>query len=140
VTDRRPPRLAVLADDLMWATRLGSIARVAGAIPVVVGTVAALAGSLASVDAAIVDLALRRDDPESGIAAARAAGVPVVAVGPHEDRAARRRALAAGATRVFAYSKLHDDGPRTIAAWLGVRESPSPPALDAVREAEGGTR
>ncbi len=128
MTDRRPPRLAVLADDLIWATRLSSIARAAGAEPVPASTLERFSGSLAGADAAIVDLALRGDDPDAGIAVAGSAGVPVVAVGPHEDLAARKRALAAGATRVFAYSKLFDDGPRTIAAWLGLPEPEPAPA------------
>ena len=42
----------------------------------------------------------------------------MIAVGPHEDAVARKRALAAGASRVYAYRKLYDDGPATIAGWL----------------------
>lgn len=137
MTDARRPRLAVLADDLIWATRLASVARAAGAEPVPTTTVEGFTGTLAEADAAIVDLALRQEAPEAGIAAARSAGIPVVAVGPHEDVAARKRALAAGAARVFAYSKLFDDGPRTIAAWLdpGPRRDPStePPRRAPVR-------
>jgi hypothetical protein len=118
VTDGRPPGLAILADDLIWGTRLGSIARAAGATPTVVGTAERFAEVLREADAAIVDLSFRRSDPIAAVALASAAGVPVVAVGPHEDLAARKRALAAGAGRVYAYSKLFDDGPRTVAAWL----------------------
>ena len=59
-------------------------------------------------------------DPFEAIVAARLAGLAIVAVGPHEDLAARKRALADGASRVYAYRKLFDDGPRTIAAWLNL--------------------
>lgn len=140
MTDRRPPRLAVLADDLIWATRLSTIARAAGAEPVVSATVERFTGSLTGADAAIVDLAFRGDDPEAGIAVAGAAGVPTIAVGPHEDLVARKRALAAGASRVFAYSKLFDDGPRTIAAWLGLSEPDLASAGPVQRDVAPGGR
>jgi hypothetical protein len=53
------------------------------------------------------------------------AGVPALAVGQHDDLELRKRALAAGASRVLAYRKLFEDGPDTLAAWLGAvrRES-----------------
>jgi len=111
--------VVILADDLIWATRLDRIVRIAGAVPTMTATLPAYETALAVCEAAIVDLAARRADPVAAIAAAAAAGRPVVAVGPHADLAARKRALAAGADRVFAYSKLHEDGPRTVAAWLG---------------------
>ncbi len=118
MTDGRPPRLAVLADDLIWATRLESICRAAGAVPTVAGTIERFLATLGDADAAVVDLSFRRSDPIAAVEQASAAGLPVVAVGAHEDLAARKRALASGARRVYAYSKLFDDGPRTIAAWL----------------------
>jgi DNA-binding NarL/FixJ family response regulator len=119
----RLPEVTVVADDLIWATRLGSIVRAAGARATVVGSAERLAEALAggaagAAGAVIVDLATRRSDPVAAIEAAVRAGRPVVAVGAHEDLAARKRALAAGALRVYAYSKLFEDGPRTIAAWL----------------------
>ena len=50
-------------------------------------------------------------DPMAVIAALHAAGLPVLAVADHDDVALRKRALAAGASKVLAYRKLHDDGP-----------------------------
>ena len=122
MTDGRGPLIAVLADDLIWATRLASIVGLAGGQGAVVGTAERFSVALASADGAIVDLSVRGASPLAGIAAAAAAGKPVIAVGPHEDSAARKQALAAGASRVYAYRKLFDDGPRTIAAWLGLPE------------------
>ena len=121
---REPPvtRVVILADDLIWATRLASIVRAAGAGPRVANATERFAAALPDADAVLVDLAARRADPFVAIAAAIQAGLPVVAVGAHEDIAARKRALAAGARRVYAYSKLFEDGPRTIAAWLGLPE------------------
>ena len=127
MTHGRSPGLAILADDLIWGTRLASIARAAGATPSVVGTVEHFADALRGADAALVDLSFRRSDPIAAIALATTAGLPVVAVGPHEDIAERKRALAAGAGRVYAYSKLFDDGPRTVAAWLRLPDPVSAP-------------
>jgi hypothetical protein len=132
MTDGRRPVLVVLADDLIWVTRLESIARAAGAEPVVVATAERFNVALDGADAALVDLSSRRADPIVAIAAAKTAGRPVAAVGPHEDQAARKRALAAGAVRVYAYSKLFDDGPRTVAAWLGLPEPVSIASTDGV--------
>ncbi|MDP9483156.1 MAG: hypothetical protein M3P84_08045, partial [Chloroflexota bacterium] len=116
----------------MWATRLASIVRTAGATPSVAGTAARLEAGLAGADAAVVDLGTRTLDPFAAIAAAQLAGLAIVAVGPHEDLVARKRALSDGASRVYAYRKLFDDGPRTIAAWLGL----ALPALPARGEAD----
>ena len=52
------------------------------------------------------------------VAAAGAGGRPVIAVGQHEDVDLRKRALAAGATRVFSYNKFFTDGPTLVAEWL----------------------
>jgi hypothetical protein len=133
VTDGRRPRVAVLADDLNWATRLASIVRRVGAEATTVATADAFAATLPTVDAAIVDLGLRSSEPNAAIAAAVAAGRTVVAVGPHEATAIRRAAMAAGAGRVYAYRKLFDDGPRTIAAWLGLPV----PTIDRLDEGAG---
>jgi DNA-binding response OmpR family regulator len=112
-------RVAVLADDLIWSTRLGDALRAAGAEPAPVRSLDALAAALPGVDRMIVDLTARAYDGVTAIETARAAGKPVLAVGQHDDHELRRRALAAGADRVFAYRKLFEDGPRTLATWLG---------------------
>ena len=122
VTEPMAVRVVILADDLIWATRLASIVRAAGAGPRVANATERFAAALPDADAVLVDLAARRADPFVAIAAAIQAGLPVVAVGAHEDIAARKRALAAGARRVYAYSKLFEDGPRTMAAWLSLPE------------------
>ena len=122
MTDGNGLSVAILADDLIWATRLASIARLAGADGVVVGTDERFAAALDQADGAIVDLSVRGASALDGIVAAARAGIPVIAVGPHDDTAARKRALDAGASRVYAYRKLYEDGPRTIAIWLGLPE------------------
>ena len=124
MTDGRPT-VVVLADDLIWATRLASIVERIGATPRVAGTAEHFLASLAGSAGALVDLSLRGADPIAAIRAANSAGVPVAAVGPHEDRTTREAALAAGAGRVFAYRKLHADGPRVVGRALGLPPAPA---------------
>ncbi len=114
----RPARILVLADDLIWSTRLVAHVRAAGFEAAPARTADAFGAALAGADGAIVDLTSRAYDGLATIAAARAAGVPVLAVGQHDDHVLRRDALAVGADRVLAYSKLFDDGPAAIARWM----------------------
>jgi DNA-binding response OmpR family regulator len=111
-------RILILADDLIWATRLTAQVRASGAEPAPARTTAAFREGLPGAAGAIVDLTSRAYDGLAEITAARAAGVAVLAVGQHDDHEVRRSALAAGADRVLAYRKLFDDGPATISRWL----------------------
>jgi hypothetical protein len=126
-------RVLVLADDLIWATRLVGQLRTLGADPIRVGSADAFAAALAANAGpenagpegarpmhAVVDLTARAYDGLAAVRLATAAGLRVVCVGQHDDHAHRRAALAAGAERVFAYRKLFEDGHATLAAWLGV--------------------
>jgi DNA-binding NarL/FixJ family response regulator len=110
----------VLADDLIWASRLVAAARNAGAEAVRTTTPEQLAASLADdeVAAVVIDLNGRRYDGVDAVATAAASGRPTLAVGQHEDLELRRRALDAGARRVYSYNKLFRDGPTVIAALL----------------------
>jgi DNA-binding response OmpR family regulator len=112
-------RVAVLADDLIWSTRLSDALRAAGAEPRSARSIESLRDLLADVDRVVVDLTARAYDGIEAISAARAASLPVLAVGQHDDHELRKRALAAGADRVYAYRKLFEDGPATLGAWLG---------------------
>lgn len=116
--DGSATHVIVFADDLIWSTRLASIVRAAGAMPSVVASEDRFAAALPAARAVIVDLAARANT-EAAIRESAALGLPVIGVGPHADIAARKVALAAGASRVFAYSKLYEDGPRVVAEWLG---------------------
>jgi DNA-binding response OmpR family regulator len=122
--DAGPERVLVAADDLIWASRLRGAVERAGAVPVAGPRGADAPGpdGAAAPSAAVVDLGLQRQDATALIMTLVAAGVPVIAVGQHDDLATRKRALAAGATRVYSYDKLFRDGPGVIRAWLdGVR-------------------
>ena len=116
-------RVLVLADDLIWSTRLIAQVQAAGADAAPVRTLAALNQALPAADAVIVDLTARAYDGIIAVRKAADAGRRVLAVGQHDDAELRRRALAAGAERVHPYRKLFEDGEKTLAAWLS--ETPS---------------
>ena len=111
-------RIAILAQDLIWADRLARAAEAAGAKPDRAKTSADFDRTVVCADIAIVDLTARAYDPLAAIERARGAGVRVFAVGPHDDLELRKRAFARGAERVYAYRKLFEDGPATIRGWL----------------------
>lgn len=111
-------RIAILAQDLIWADRLARAAEAAGAEPARAKTAPEFDRSLVCADLAIIDMTASAYDPLVAIERARSAGARVIAVGQHDDIALRKRALARGAERVFAYRKLFEDGPATIAAFM----------------------
>lgn len=111
-------RVLVLADDLIWSTRLVAQVQATGADAVSVRTLAALETALPDADAVIVDLTARAYDGVAAIQRASAAGRRVLAVGQHDDVELRRRALEAGAERVHPYRRLFEKGPATLASWL----------------------
>jgi len=111
-------RVAVLADDLIWSTRLRDLVVGAGAEARAVRSLAGLEAVLPEVDGVLVDLTARAYEGVPAIALAHAAGRRVLAVGQHDDVALRRRALDAGADRVAPYRRLHEDGPRVVGRWL----------------------
>ena len=113
------PRIAVLADDLIWSSRLTAAVERGGGEPLRQATAESLGRLLASepgVSAVVVDLNGRGYDGVEAVRLAAADGRPVLAVGQHEDLELRKRALAAGARRVFSYNKLFSDGPQVMSA------------------------
>jgi hypothetical protein len=120
----------VLADDLIWATRLVGQLRTLGAVPIRIGTAPAFEVALAAGTAtrAVVDLTARAYDGIAATGRASAAGLRVLCVGQHDDHALRKAARDAGAERVYAYRKLFEDGHAALAAWLGV-PAPAPGSL-----------
>ena len=69
-------RVAILADDLIWSTRLVDHVRSAGGEPVPVRTLAALEGAVDEVDRVLVDLTARAYDGIAAVQAARSAAIP----------------------------------------------------------------
>lgn len=98
--------------------------RAAGATAAPARTALGLETLLPDIELVIVDLTSRAYDGVAAIGVATAAARPVLAVGQHDDHDLRKRALAAGATRVYAYRKLFEDGPATLSAWIA-KESPA---------------
>lgn len=111
-------RVAIVADDLIWSTRLAALVRAAGAEPIACADGAALVAALPRVERVLVDLTARRDDPLDAVRIAAEGARPVLCVGQHDDHDMRRVALGAGASRVLAYRKLATDGPGAIRRWL----------------------
>ena len=111
-------RVLVLADDLIWSTRLIEQVRAAGADGAPVRTLAALNQALPAADAVIVDLTARAYDGVVAVRRAAEADRRVLAVGQHDDAELRRRALEAGAEQVYPYRLLFERGPDTIAKWI----------------------
>ena len=112
------PPVVILADDLIWADRLAGAARAAGADPVLVRSIGGFEDALAGTSLAIIDLTARAYDGVEAIARARGSGVRCLAVGQHDDLELRKRALAAGADRVYAYRLLFQDGSGTLSRWM----------------------
>ncbi len=120
VRDGAPPRIVVLADDLIWGSRLVAQLRAAGAEPVPARDRASFAAALAGAAGVIVDTTALAYDGVEALGLAQAAGVPAMAVAQHDDAPLRRAARNAGARRVYAYRALFEHGPRELAAWLAV--------------------
>ena len=114
-----PPVVAILADDLIWASRLADAVSAAGGRPQRARRLPEFEATVRGASAlAIVDLTARAYDGIEAVRVAAAAGVRVLAVGQHDDVELRKRALAAGAERVLAYRKLFEDGPAVVASLL----------------------
>lgn len=110
--------VVVLADDLIWSSRLIAQLDEIGASPLAVRTAAAFAEALRSTDRVIVDLTARAYDGIEQVELAAAAGRPVLGIAQHDDLELRRRALAAGAERVYPYRRLFEHGPALLRRWL----------------------
>jgi DNA-binding NarL/FixJ family response regulator len=101
--------VAVLADDLIWASRLRAAIANAGFEAVAARRADDIAGGFA-----VIDLGGRAYDGVEAVRSAARAGAVVLGVGQHEDVELRKAALAAGAKRVLSYNKLFSDGPNVM--------------------------
>ena len=111
----------VLADDMIWSSRLIEAVTRAGTTAIAVRTSAELTKALADSTEetpVVVDLNGRAYDALHLVEVAAEEGHPVIALGQHEDIDLRKRALGAGAIRVFSYNKMFTDGPAIITKLL----------------------
>lgn len=108
----------VVVNDLFFAERLGGALQHLGHQATVVDlSMDALPATLPAVDLLLVDL--EGGEPAlAAVRAAKAAGMPVLAFGPHVELALREAALAAGASRVVAKSKLTASFPELLGEFL----------------------
>lgn len=108
-------------------SRLVAAVERAGATVVRAASAAQLRATLAGDEvpqAIVVDLNGRAYDGVEAVRIAAASGRPTIAVGQHEDLELRRRALAAGAQRVYSYNKIFTDGPAVIGRLLDAEAQP----------------
>jgi len=113
--------VVVLADDLIWASRLEDVVSLAGGAPRRarrVADVEAILASLGGSAVVVIDLTARAYDGLAAIRSATEVGARVIGIGQHDDLELRRAAIEAGAERVFTYRAMFEDGPRLLGAWL----------------------
>jgi Xaa-Pro aminopeptidase len=130
-------RVAVVADDLIWGSRIADQLRSIGVEPVSVRDPSAFESGVVAgaFSAVIIDLTARAYAGLELVGRAAAAGLPVLVVGQHDDRDGRRAALEAGADRVVAYRKLFDDAPAVLSSWLAADATPGGPAASGTAPA-----
>ena len=112
------PAVVIIADDLIWSTRLAGLVTATGRRALVVSSLPALVSALPEASAVIVDLTARAYDGIAAVAAAARGAHRVLAVGQHDDADLRQRAFGAGAERVFPYRLLFERGAATLGPWL----------------------
>ena len=116
------PHLYILADDLIWATRLAGQGRTLGAQATTLKGVAELRdllvrGGIGTRDLIAIDTTTRAEDPIVLVREAAAAG-RVLALVQHDDPALRAAALEAGALRAMPYRALFERGHAILAELL----------------------
>lgn len=134
------PRLLVLADDLIWATRLEGQGRTLGATVHRFSTTEPLLAALAAEPAAPTDLVAidataRAYDAEVAVCAVAATGARVLALVQHDDPEGRASLIAAGAVRAMPYRALFERGHAILA---GLLDLPVPPATSPATATEEG--
>ncbi len=134
------PRLLVLADDLIWSTRLEGQGRTLGAtvqrFTATEPLIAALAAEPATpADLVAIDATARAYDAEAAVRAAAATGARVLALVQHDDPEGRVSLIAAGAVRAMPYRALFERGHAILA---GLLDLPVPPATSPATATEEG--
>jgi hypothetical protein len=133
------PRLLVLADDLIWATRLEGQGRTLGADVQRFTTSAPLLAALAahpatSNDLVAIDATARAYDAEAAVQEAAATGARVLALVQHDDPEGRASLVAAGAVRAMPYRALFERGHAILAGLLDLPVPPAPSPATATEE------
>jgi hypothetical protein len=116
------PHLYILADDLIWATRLAGQGRTLGAQATTLKGVVELRdliahGAIGTRDLIAIDTTTRAEDPIVLVREAAVAG-RVLALVQHDDPALRAAALEAGALHAMPYRALFERGHAILAELL----------------------
>jgi hypothetical protein len=133
------PRLLVLADDLIWSTRLEGQGRTLGATVQRFTTPAPLMTALAAepatpADLVAIDATARAYDAEAAVRTVAATGARVLALVQHDDPEGRASLIAAGAVHAMPYRALFERGHAILA---GLLDLPVPPATSPATTEEG---
>ena len=133
------PRLLVLADDLIWSTRLEGQGRTLGADVQRFATTERLIAALTAhpatpSDLVAIDATARAYDAEVAVRAVAATGARVLALVQHDDPEGRASLIAAGAVRAMPYRALFERGHAILA---GLLDLPVPPATSPATTEEG---
>ena len=120
----RSPHLYILADDLIWATRLAGQGRTLGAQVVTLSGIRDLEalvarGQLSDHDLIAIDTTTRGFEPVAAVHIAARVG-RTLALAQHDDPALRVALLQAGALRVMPYRALFERGHAILAELLGL--------------------
>ena len=110
--------MVILAEDLIWATRLSDLVTRADRVPRHVHSLMDFGAALRIGCAAIIDLTARGYDGISAVEMAAHVEARILCVGQHDDLALRKRALNAGAQRVLPYRALFERGAPLLQRWL----------------------
>ena len=137
------PHLYILADDLIWATRLAGQGRTLGAAVVTLNGISDLQalvvrGPLSDHDLIAIDTTARGFEPESAVRAA-ASACRTLALAQHDDPSLRAALLEAGALRVMPYRALFERGHAILAELLGL-PIPAVGSLEAPSGSGGTTK
>jgi hypothetical protein len=116
-----PESVVILADDLIWGTRLKELVRATGRESVHVRSLLDFGAALDAGIPVIIDLTARAYDGIPAVEMAAHVDARILCVGQHDDRELRQRALDAGAQRVLPYRALFERGPALLANWLEAR-------------------
>jgi hypothetical protein len=113
--------VVILADDLIWSTRLADLVTATGREPRPVRSLGDFGAALDIGRAAIIDLTARAYDGIAAVEMAEHVRARILCVGQHDDLELRKRALAAGADRVLPYRVLFERGAAVLGRWLESR-------------------
>jgi hypothetical protein len=123
--------VVILADDLIWATRLADLVRGSGREAAHVRSLLEYGAALQPGCATIIDLTARTYEGIPAVEMAAHLDARILCVGQHDDHDLRQRALDAGAQRVLPYRALFERGPVLLERWLTADGSVPIPDADA---------